>query len=184
MAMLLTLLRFVLIIPFSICFLVDASWAMPAALVIFIIASVTDWLDGYVARARNEVTVLGAALDPLADKMLTATAFVLLIYTNMISGPAVFGGLIIIMREILVTGMRESVALQGGSLPVTKIAKWKTAFQMAAIIGLIAVSPDSVLPANFTSLALGLFWAAVVLTFWTGADYTIRAIRYLRAVHS
>ncbi len=192
MAMALTLLRFFLIIPFSACFFIPAAHplaphGMTIALVIFIIASITDYLDGYVARARNEVSVLGAALDPLADKMLIAAALLLMVNSKIISGIAILGALIILMREVMVTGFREAIALQGGSLPVTKTAKWKTTLQMIALPLLLATTPailsfeiKPLLGEQFLPLAIGVFWAAVCLTLLSGADYTIRAVKFLR----
>ena len=183
MAMALTLLRFILIVPFAACFFFQIPHAMIVALVIFIIASITDFLDGYVARARNEVSVLGATLDPLADKLLIAAALLLMVYGNILSGYNVLGGLIILMREVMVTGLRESVVMQGGRLPVTKIAKWKTTFQMIAFGLFLATatnSGDALLGAGFLPLTNGVFWFAVTLTLWSGADYTLRAVSFLR----
>ncbi len=183
MAMALTLLRFVLIIPFSACFFLPIPHAMVVALFIFLVASITDFLDGYIARARNEVSVLGAALDPLADKLLIAAALLLMVHSDILSGINVIGALIILMREVMVTGLRESVVMQGGSLPVTKIAKWKTTLQMIAfslLLSTATISGKPLLGANFLPVTNGVFWFAVMLTLWSGADYTLRAVAFLR----
>lgn len=179
MANLLTLARIALILPFAAMFFVNAAWAMTAALVIFIIAASTDFLDGYVARARGETSALGAALDPLADKLLVAAALILLIRNGVIAGAGVAAALIIVLREVLVGGLREAVTLKGASLPVTGIAKLKTAAQLIAVGLLLASAPGGVLGEGARPLASGVFWLAAVLTLWTGADYSWRAAALL-----
>lgn len=180
MAMMLTYARFALVIPFAACFFIDAPWTMTAALAIFIAAAITDFLDGRVARARGEVSALGAALDPLADKLLLAAALLLLVRNGVIRDAGVIAALIMLLREIAVTGLREAVTLAGGSLPVTLLAKWKTAAQLAAIAALLAAAPGGLLGAGARAPAAGLLWIAAVLTLWTGATYGWSAIRFLR----
>lgn len=180
MATLITLARIALIVPFAAMFFVNAAWAMTAALVIFIIAASTDFLDGYVARARGEISALGAALDPLADKLLVAAALMLLIRNGVISGAGVAAAIVIVLREILVGGLREAVTLKGGALPVTGLAKGKTALQLIAIGLLLAAAPGGPLSDGAQPLASGVFWLAAVLTLWTGADYSWRAAGILR----
>ena len=147
-------------------------------------AAITDFLDGYVARARGEESVLGAALDPLADKVLTVCATIILIDIGQLGGFTGIGALIIVLREVWIAGLREAVVGQGGSLPVTKLAKWKTTFQFIAYAGLIAIVPGGFFSlfsvTGLQTIVMGLFWTSVVLTFWTGADYTVRAISFLR----
>lgn len=179
MATLITLARIALIVPFAAMFFIDAPWAMAAALVLFLIAAATDFLDGYIARARGEVTALGAALDPLADKLLIAAALLLLIRNGVIAGAGIVAALIIILREILVGGLREAVAIAGGRLPVTPLAKWKTAAQMIAVGLLLAAAPGGVLGEGARPLGSGLFWLAAILTFWTGAGYALNAAAFL-----
>ncbi len=180
MANLLTLGRILLIVPFVALFLTDAAWNMNAALAVFIIAALTDLLDGRIARARGEVTALGAALDPLADKLLVAAALILLARNGVIEGLNVIAVILIILREILVSGLREAVARGGGALAVTGLAKWKTAAQMIAACLLLAAAPNGVAGDGIGSLAAGFLWLAAVLTFWTGADYALKAARFLR----
>jgi CDP-diacylglycerol--glycerol-3-phosphate 3-phosphatidyltransferase len=179
MANLLTLARIGLIVPFAAMFFVNAAWAMTAALVIFLIAASTDFLDGYVARARGETSALGAALDPLADKLLIAAALVLLIRNGVIAGAGVAAAIVIILREILVGGLREAVTLKGASLPVTGLAKGKTALQLIAVGLFLASAPGGVLGEGARPLAAGVFWLAAALTLWTGADYSRRAAELL-----
>lgn len=180
MATLITLARIALIVPFAAMFFIAAPWAMTGALVIFLVAAATDFLDGYVARARGEVSALGAALDPLADKLLIAAALILLIRNGVINGAGVVAALVIILREILVGGLREAVTQAGGGLPVTALAKAKTAAQLVAAAMLIAAAPGGVVGEALRPLAGGLFWLAAVLTFWTGAEYGVKAVAFLR----
>lgn len=184
MANILTLGRIALIAPFVWAFMHDAPWNMTAAFVIFTIAAVTDFFDGRVARARGEVSALGAALDPLADKLLIAAALILLLRNGVIHGPGVVAVMIIILREILVSGLRESLAAQGKTLPVTTLAKWKTTAQLLAVGLLLASAPLGLAGEALRPLAVGVFWLAAVLTFWTGADYALRAARMLQSKHS
>jgi CDP-diacylglycerol--glycerol-3-phosphate 3-phosphatidyltransferase len=180
MANLITLARIALIAPFAAMFFISAPWAMTAALVIFLIAASTDFLDGMVARARGEISALGAALDPLADKLLVAAALILLIRNGVIAGAGVFAALVIILREILVSGLREAVAQRGGALAVTGLAKWKTAAQLIAAGLLLAAAPGGPFGEGLRPFASGLFWIAAVLTFWTGAEYALKAAAILR----
>ncbi len=179
MANLFTLARIALIAPFAAMFFISAPWAMTAALVIFLIAASTDFLDGMIARARGEISAFGAALDPLADKLLVAAALVLLIRNGVISGAGVVAALVIILREILVSGLREAVAQRGGALAVTGLAKGKTAAQMIALGLLLASAPGGPLGDGARLFASGIFWIAAALTFWTGAAYVVKAAAIL-----
>jgi len=181
MANYLTLGRMLLIVPFTFLFLANASWNMKAALAVFVIAALTDFLDGYVARARGETSALGAALDPIADKLLVAAALLLLTRNGVINGPGVIAALIILLREILVGGLREALAARGQTLGVTGMAKFKTASQLVAITLLIAAAPGGLLGEAARPAASGFLWLATILTFWTGADYTRKAVRKLRS---
>jgi len=180
MANYLTFFRFLLAIPFVACFYWASSLAMPIALLLFIIASLTDFLDGWVARKLNQITKLGAALDPLADKILTVAALLCLVDNNSLTGINLIGVIIIIMREISVSGLREATSQYGHKLSVTGLAKWKTTAQMIAITGLLTALAFPLTSSWLYSLSLGLFWLSVVLTFWTGTQYTVKAISLLR----
>ncbi len=180
MANLLTLARMLMILPFAAMFFVSAPWGMHAALFIFAVASLTDLLDGRVARARGETTVLGAALDPIADKLLVAAALLLLTRNGVIRDAGVLGALAILCREILVGGLREALGARGLVMPVTPLAKVKTTAQLVALAALLAAAPGAVLGEQARPLAAGLFWMAVALTLWTGGDYTLRAALALK----
>lgn len=178
MALLLTLLRCILILPFAAAFYIDASWAMPAALGIFLVAAATDYLDGWVARARAETSALGAALDPLADKLLIAAALLLLVKTGVIAGYETLAALAILLRELLVGGLREAAG--AAALPVSRLGKAKTVLQAAAATLLLADAPGGLLDGRLGPAPDVILWAAAVLTIASGADYAARATALLR----
>ncbi len=180
MANLITLARMALVIPFVFAFLANAPWNMTVALIIFIIAAATDFLDGYVARARGEISALGAALDPLADKLLIAAALILLVRNGVVTGAGVVAVIIIILRELFVSGLREAMSAHDAKLPVTVLAKWKTTAQLIAAGLLLAAAPTGIAGASLRPVASAFLWIATVLTFWTGAEYALRAMPLLR----
>ena len=182
MANMLTLARMALGIPFVFAVLANAPWNMTAALVIFIIASATDFLDGWVARTRGETSALGAALDPIADKLIVAAALILLVRNGVVSGPGVIAVIVIILREILVSGLREALGERKSELAVTMLAKWKTTAQLVAAGLLLAAAPTGVIGEPLRPLASAALWIAAVLTFWTGADYALRSMTLLRKI--
>ncbi len=144
-----------------------ASWGRWAAAVLFILASATDAVDGHVARKYNLVTDLGKFLDPIADKLLVTAALVALTQTDDLS---VWGVFIILAREFIVSGIRIVAAGQGTVIAASRIAKWKTVFQLIAIILLLLRDfPFSLIAP--VPVGLITFWIAVVLTVVSGVDY-------------
>lgn len=180
MANFVTLSRIALIIPFAAMFFIDAPWALTAALVIFTIAAATDFFDGRIARARGESSPLGAALDPLADKLLVAAAILLLVRNGVIRDLDVVAALAILLREVLVAGLREAASRNGETIPVTALAKWKTAAQLVAVGLLLASAPTGVVGEGLSAPASLVLWVAAALAVYTGADYCRRAVRLLR----
>lgn len=180
MATLLTALRILLIAPFAAMFFIDAPWAMNAAFFIFAIAAATDFVDGWVARARGEISALGAALDPVADKLLMAAALLLLVRNGVIRDLGVIAALAMLLREILVGGLREALAGRGALLPVTTLAKWKTTAQLVGVALLLASAPGGLAGQSLRPAAAAIFWLAAVLTVSTGAAYVARAVSLLR----
>ena len=168
----LTLGRIALIVPFAVLFWTGPSWL---AGLVFAVAGLTDWLDGYVARRRGEVSALGAALDPIADKLLTIAALILLCASGIVDGAGVAAALAIGLREVLVGGLREAVAGREVKLPVTFLAKIKTTVQFAAFFVLIASAGTGALG----TVGDALLWIAAALTVWTGYQYTDKAVRSL-----
>ena len=167
---LLTLSR-ILAIPIVVAsFYVQGDYARWFACALFSAAGVTDWLDGHMARRWAQQSELGRFLDPIADKLLVAATLFMLVATDRLSSGAVLPALVILCREILVSGLREYLAELRVGLPVSKLAKWKTGIQMVAI-GVLIVGDAG--PALLPVVALGesLLWVAALLTLVTGYDY-------------
>lgn len=157
------------ILPFMILlFFIRTDWAAWGALMLYVAGAVTDWLDGWVARAYNQISDFGRFLDPIADKIFVVTVLLMLVATDRIEGIWVLAVIVILMREFMVAGLREFLGPKGISIPVTTLAKWKTGVQMVAT-GFLIVAPAF---GAFTHSAglLGLS-AAAVLTAVTGWQY-------------
>jgi cardiolipin synthase len=153
------------------CFYLEGEAANWLALAIFVLAAVTDFFDGYLARAWDQQSALGRMLDPIADKLLVSVVLLMLVYSGTISRWHVWAAIIILCREILVSGLREFLAELQVTVHVTQLAKIKTTGQMVALGFLLAGSAgDKIFP--YTSqLGLGLLWIAALLTIYTGYDY-------------
>jgi cardiolipin synthase len=147
------------------------DWARWTALVLFIAAAITDFLDGYLARLWGQQSALGKMLDPIADKVLVAAVLLVLAWDRTISGPHIWAAIIILSREVLVSGLREFLAQLRVSVPVTKVAKWKTAVQLTAVGILIAGPAGDKVLAYITTIGLAGLWIAAALTLYTGYDY-------------
>lgn len=149
----------------------STDFARWAGLAIFVVASITDYLDGYLARIWNQTSNIGRMLDPIADKLLVASVLLLMAGDGTIAGWSLWAAITILCREILVSGLREYLAALKVSVPVTRIAKWKTTVQMVAIAFLLAgPAGDKVLPYT-TEIGITLLWIAAILTMYTGYDY-------------
>jgi cardiolipin synthase len=154
-------------------------WLRWVALLIFIAAGVTDFLDGYFARIWAQQSSLGRMLDPIADKLLVAASLLMLAAGSTIRGWALLAAAIILCREILVSGLREYLAELQVSVPVTRLAKWKTSAQMVAIGFLIAgEAGDRVVPV-VSQVGILLLWLSAMLTLYTGYDYMRAGLRYM-----
>ncbi|MFA5948873.1 MAG: CDP-diacylglycerol--glycerol-3-phosphate 3-phosphatidyltransferase [Hyphomicrobium sp.] len=149
-----------------------------AAFALFVAAAITDWLDGYLARAWEQQSTLGRMLDPIADKLIVGAALVMLVHDNTIDGSSIWAAIVILCREILVSGLREFLAELNVLVRVSQLAKWKTGVQMVALAVLIAgPAGEKILPGT-TNMGLMLLWLAAGLTFWTGYDYLKAGIRH------
>ena len=145
---------------------------------IFVAAAITDWLDGYLARAWAQQSTLGRMLDPIADKLIVGAALMMLVHDNTISGLSIWAAIIILCREILVSGLREFLAELNVRIHVTELAKWKTAVQMIALAVLLAgPAADKVFP-GITLTGMVFLWLAALLTLWTGYDYLKAGVRH------
>lgn len=176
-ANILTLFR-ILVIPLlvAVYYLLPGHWGMPLAAALFGAASVTDWLDGYLARRLGQVSKLGAFLDPIADKLIIVTVLVVIVGRHgqlSILVPA----LIIIARELVVSGLREWMSEFGrrDSVAVSMLGKLKTAAQMMALFFLLYYYP--VLGIPVFEVGVWLLYVAVVLTLWSMMIYISRAVR-------
>ncbi len=159
-------------------YFMDGAMARWVAFAIFLIASFTDWLDGHLARTWEQQSRFGAMLDPIADKLLVAAALLMLVADQTIAGIHVFAALIILSREVLVSGLREFLATLNVKVAVTTAAKWKTAIQMIAIGLLIAGPAITATMPWMTEAGVCLLWIAALLTLWTGTDYFRAAIHH------
>lgn len=154
----------------------NARWV---ALAIYVAAAVTDFLDGYLARLWKQQSSLGRMLDPIADKVLVAVVLLVLSSEGILDGGHRWAAIIIMSREVLVSGLREYLGELQVSVPVTKIAKWKTAVQLFAIGFLIAgPAGDTIIP-YVTQAGLAFLWIAAGLTLYTGYDYFRAGLRHV-----
>src|SRR5690348_16493247 len=154
-------------------------WLRWVALAIFIAAGVSDFLDGYFARIWGQQSSLGRMLDPIADKLLVASCLLILGAEKTIHGWSLLAAVIILCREILVSGLREYLAELRVSVPVTRLAKWKTILQMVAVGFLIAGPAGDHIFTGVTEVGIVLLWASALLTLYTGYDYMRAGLRYV-----
>jgi cardiolipin synthase (CMP-forming) len=190
----LTIMRIVLVPVFAIAFVMPGELARIIAFAVFVIASVSDWLDGFAARKLNAGSDFGRMLDPIADKVLIAVALMMLVAegtftqvkpNGMLSLLKLLPAVIILAREILVSGLREFLAGTKVSVPVTMLAKFKTAVQMVAI-GAMLLLPlaDRFAPGlpstTYMATAYLLLWVAAALTVYTGVIYFRNGVAHIK----
>jgi cardiolipin synthase len=154
-------------------------WLRWVAFAVFVVAGITDVLDGYVARMWAQQSTFGRMLDPIADKLLVSSCLLMLAADDTIRGWALWAAIVILCREILVSGLREYLAELRVSVPVTALAKWKTFLQLVAVGFLIAgEAGDRIFPFT-TQTGVVLLWLSAVLTLYTGWDYFRAGVRHL-----
>jgi CDP-diacylglycerol--glycerol-3-phosphate 3-phosphatidyltransferase/cardiolipin synthase len=160
----------------------NEDWARWSALGVYALAAITDFFDGYLARAWHQQSSLGRMLDPIADKLLVAAVLLMLSVDGTISGASIWAAIVILCREILVSGLREYLAELRVRVPVTAVAKWKTAAQLVALGFLIAgpAGEKAVYGAHYVGIAL--LWVAAVLTLYTGWDYMKASYQHVGGV--
>jgi cardiolipin synthase len=151
------------------------------ALGLYALAGISDYLDGYFARVYAQHSSLGRMLDPIADKLLIAACLLILAANGSIRSWSIWAAIVILSREILVSGLREFLAEVKISVPVSKLAKWKTTAQIVSVGFLIAgPAGDAILPTDWTRIiGIILLWIAAILTIITGYDYMKASIRHL-----
>src|SRR6201996_1356888 len=151
-----------------------------AACVVFSAAAITDYFDGKLARSRRQQSDLGRMLDPIADKLLVGAVLMMLVGVGRLSSPALYPAIVIMLREILVSGLREYLAGLNVGLPVTALAKWKTGFQMGALGTLLAGDSGArMVGLGFLPVSLIgeiMLWTAAALTLVTGWDYWVAGL--------
>ena len=166
-------------VPLLVALLWQPGWFDYAlAFGLYVLMGVTDYFDGYVARARGTVSKLGVFLDPIADKIMVAAVIVMLVFTQDIRSWDVIAAMVILLREIAVSGLREFLAELRVSMPVSKLAKWKTTFQLVSLGGIILGGAIPQWP-WITDVGLFSLWAAAVLTLVTGWDYLRVGVKHM-----
>ena len=179
----LTISRIVVIPVIFLAIYIHSVWWSILAGVLFVMASITDYLDGYFARSRNQNSVLGRLLDPIADKLLVVSALLILVANRLVEPLTYIPVIIIMCREVLVSGLREFLAEFHVGMPVTRLAKWKTGFQMTAISMLLLQSLPFI-GGGVGVLGEVLLWVAGVLTFITGYQYFDKCLDYIYTVEN
>jgi cardiolipin synthase len=154
-------------------------WLRWVALAVFIAAAVTDFLDGYYARIWDQHSAFGRMLDPIADKLLVASCLLMLAADGIIHGWTLWAAIVILCREILVSGLREYLAALRVSVPVSKLAKWKTTVQLVAIGFLLAGEAGDQIVPYVTMVGIALLWISAIVTIYTGWDYLRAGIHHL-----
>ncbi|GAB3439691.1 CDP-diacylglycerol--glycerol-3-phosphate 3-phosphatidyltransferase [Insolitispirillum peregrinum] len=177
---LLTMSRIVVIPLVIATFYFDSVESRWLAVILFGSAAISDFFDGWLARRWNQVSALGRFLDPIADKLLVAAILMMLVGFGRLSHLSLLPAIIILCREILVSGLREFLAELRVGMPVTKLAKWKTTFQLVALP--VAVMGDMA-PWGIPARELGevLLWIAAALTMITGYDYLKAGLKHMSA---
>ncbi|NOG72379.1 CDP-diacylglycerol--glycerol-3-phosphate 3-phosphatidyltransferase [Roseicella sp. DB1501] len=160
-------------------------WGDVAACIVFSAAAITDYYDGKIARERQIVSGFGRMLDPIADKLLVGAALMVMAGSDRLTDWTLYPAIVILLREILVSGLREYLAGLRIGLPVSRLAKWKTGFQMGALGTLLAGdSAAAVLHLSFLPVSLigeAMLWVAAALTLVTGRNYLVAGLRHAEA---
>ena len=176
----LTIGRIIIVPVFVVSFFLPGFFGDLIPFFLFVIASFTDYLDGLLARIFKEESKLGELLDPIADKILVAAALILLVMNNTIKNYEVIAAIIILTREILISGLREFLAKVNVTMPVSSLARFKTFLQMFSIaILLTGESGNKIINfENYNAQTIGiiLLWASAFLTIYTGYDYLVKGI--------
>ena len=145
---------------------------------LFIVSSVSDYFDGYLARTLNQSSKLGTLLDPIADKLLIASVIVVLVDTGVISNIHVVPAIIILLREIAISGLREFLAKLNTDMPVSKLAKYKTTFQMVSL-SILIISLGFELNDLLWNIGLVTLWIAAMITLLSGYNYMVKGLKHI-----
>ena len=145
---------------------------------LFIVSSISDYFDGYLARTLNQSSKLGTLLDPIADKLLIASVIVVLVDTGVISNIHVVPAIIILLREIAISGLREFLAKLNTDMPVSKLAKYKTTFQMVSL-SILIISLGFELNDLLWNIGLVTLWIAAIITLLSGYNYMVKGLKHI-----
>ena len=145
---------------------------------LFIVSSVSDYFDGYLARTLNQSSKLGTLLDPIADKLLIASVIVVLVDTGVISNIHVVPAIVILLREIAISGLREFLAKLNTDMPVSKLAKYKTTFQMVSL-SILIISLGFELNDMLWNIGLITLWIAAIITLLSGYNYMVKGLKHI-----
>lgn len=156
----------------------EGNTARWQAFLIFTLACITDWLDGYLARMWAQQSNLGRMLDPIADKLLVGATLMMLVYTRTLTGWSIFAAIIILSREILVSGLREFLAELNVKVHVTQLAKYKTTAQFVALAMLLVGPATEAYTTGITEMGTVILWFSAILTLLTGYDYLKAGVRH------
>ena len=182
---LLTLARIAAIPLLILCMALRSDAGDAFACLVFALAAITDYLDGAIARSRGQISAFGRMLDPIADKLLVGATLMMLAGTGRLGDWGVYPAIAVMLREILVSGLREFLAGARIGLPVTRLAKWKTAAQMGALGALVAGNGTAALLGiawlPVALIGLVLLWVAALLTLVTGWGYLTAGLRHVSA---
>ena len=168
-------------------FYMNSDFMKIFATIIFILAGISDFLDGYLARHWNAQSVIGTVLDPIADKLVVIVAIVMLIFQKQIIGIDIFPAMAILMREVIIAGLREALGSFKFKLPVSDIGKWKTAIQLISISILLFGSVDFI-NQKFVFFdyveffGIWFFWISAILSLYSGGEYVVKAFAFLRGM--
>jgi len=162
-------------------FFFEGAWAAWFGVVLFALAGITDYMDGYLARHMNQLSRFGRVLDPIADKLLVGAIIIMLAWKGSLNGVMVIPAVVILCREILVSGLREFLAEIKVGCPVTRLAKWKTACQMVALPVMMIWQPEysGSWSSFWTVVGCLTLWGAAILTVITGWDYWKSGRQYM-----
>jgi cardiolipin synthase (CMP-forming) len=183
---LLTYGRILAVPALVVCFYLENTTGRWLSFAVFVAASVSDFFDGYLARIWKQQSAIGQILDPIADKLLVAVALMLLVWSGTIGSWSLLAAIVILAREISVSGLREFLAGLRVSVPVSRLAKWKTTLQMVAI-GFLLIGPAGDLLLRYYFADLGIFtyvgllllWVSALITLYTGYDYFRAGLRHI-----
>lgn len=160
-------------------FYCDTVTGRGVALLLYIVATLTDFFDGYIARTYDQTSSFGRMLDPIADKLLVAACLITLTEIGTIHGSNLWAAIVILCREIIVSGLREHLSELNVRLPVSRISKWKTCIQFLAIGFLIAGPFGKQYFVYTPSLGLILLWVSATITLYTGWDYFKNMVKHV-----